>query len=213
MGKIMNNDQIIEGMANWNPFNPDKAINIYRYGSHVYGTVGTKSDFDIITVSDIEEPYVQFHYGDFNCTTFSIMEFERRLDDHEITMLECIFLPEKMIVRNEHNYSEIFKVDKYKLRHAVSKKASNSFVKAKKKFIIEVDRNIYVGKKSLFHSLRIPIFGRQLAQHGKVLDYSEANHYWPRIRDCKIEDWGYYKKTYQPILNDLMSKFRKVAPK
>jgi len=209
----MDDTQIIQSISQHNPFNVYKAINIYRYGSHVYGTVGPQSDIDIITVSDIEEPFVQFHYGDFNCTTFSIQEFEKRLSEHEMTMLECIFLPDNLIVKNKNRYADTFELNKYQLRTAVSHKASNSFVKAKKKLTVEADLNIYVGKKSLFHSLRIPMFGKQVAEHGRIIDYGVANHYWPMIRDCGHDDWGYYKKKYQPIFNSIMSDFRKMAPK
>lgn len=209
----MENDLIIECLLENNPFNPYNATNIYRYGSHVYGTVGPQSDVDVIMVAPIDEPYVQFHKGDFNCTTFSIKEFEKRLKEHDMTMLECVFLPESLIVKNDTDYADGLEIDKYQLRRAISEKASNSFVKAKKKFIVEESRNIYVGKKSLFHSLRLPMFGKQIAEHGRIVDYSVANHYWPRIRDCAIDDWKYYKKTYQPIFNNIMSEFRKVAPK
>jgi hypothetical protein len=164
-------------------------------------------------VSNIDEPYIQFHAGDFNCTTFSIKEFEKRLSECDMTMLECVFLPGNLIIKNDYDYSHNLKIDKYKLRRAVSEKASNSFVKAKKKFIVEESRNIYVGKKSLFHSLRIPMFGKQIAEHGRIIDYSVANHYWPTIRDCAIDDWKYYKKKYKPVFNGIMSEFRKVAPK
>ena len=209
----MNNDEIIDKLIVDNPFSPRKALNIYRYGSHVYGTAGPQSDVDVLMVSNIEEPYNQFSYKNFGCTVFSVEEFVKRLDEHDISMLECIFLPDNLIIKNEMDFRVSIKIDKYKLRNAVSKKASNSFVKAKKKFTVEEDKNIYVGKKSLFHSLRIPIFGKQIAEYGKITDYGAANHYWPRILDCKVEDWNYYKKIYQPILNNIMSDFRRVAPK
>jgi len=207
----MEHSEIIQILSIDNPFSPYKAINIYQYGSHVYGTVGPQSDFDIIMVSDIEEPYVQFHWNELNCTVFSIKEFEMRLQDYDMTMLECVCLPEKFIIKNKKHYEII--IDRYKLRSAVSKKASNSFVKAKKKLTVKESFSPYVARKSLFHALRIPMFGSQLAQHGEIIDYSAANHYWPAIRDCGHDDWGYYKKKYQPIFNSIMSDFRKVAPK
>jgi predicted nucleotidyltransferase len=202
---------IIQLLSNCNPFNPYKAVSIYQYGSHVYGTAGPQSDFDIIMVSPMEESYNQFHWQNLNCTVFSIKEFEQRLIEHDITMLECMFLPCEFIVKDKRQYN--FEISKYVLRHSVSKKASNSFVKAKKKLTVEKSFNPYVAKKSLFHSLRIPIFGKQLAEFGKIVDYSAANHYWPQIRDCGHEDWSYYKKKYQPVFNNLMSDFRRVAPK
>lgn len=208
----MDDDQILEGLVEDNPFNPQKAVAIYRYGSHVYGTAGPQSDVDIIMVSHIEEPYVQFHKGDLNCTVFSVKEFQKRLDGHDITMLECVFLPDRFIIQGK-DYDWNAKIETYKLRRAISAKSSNSFVKAKKKFTIEEDRDIYLGKKSLFHALRIPMIGRQIAVLGRIVDYGIANHYWPEIRDCAIDDWKHYKKKYQPIYNGIMSEFRRAAPK
>ena len=198
------------------PFNLDKAVAAYLYGSRVYGTAGADSDYDVVIVSNIQEPFIQFRWFHLNCTVYSVTEFEKMLQMHEISALECFFLPNEFILKPYVDGSLAFDVsqlDTYKLRHSISAKASNSFVKAKKKFTVPEDKDIYVGKKSLFHSLRIPIFGKQIAEHRRIVDYSAANHYWPTIRDCAIEDWDYYKKKYQPIHNNLMSEFRKAAPK
>lgn len=67
--------------------------------------------------------------------------------------------------------------------------------------------------KRLFHALRIPMIGRQIAEQCRIVDYGVANYFWPEIRDCAIDDWKHYKKKYQPIYNGIMSEFRKVAPK
>jgi predicted nucleotidyltransferase len=209
----MNKEQILNSITIDNPFNLEKAMGIYLYGSRVYGTYDADSDYDVVVVSDIEEPVVQFKWFKLNCTVYSIDEFEKTLQAHEIGALECIFLPDEFKYKHYYDGFIRFELDTYKLRHSISAKASNSFVKAKKKFTIVEDKDIYVGKKSLFHSLRIPIFGKQIAEHRRIVDYTAANHYWPTIRDCTIEDWEYYKKKYQPVHNNLMSEFRKAAPK
>lgn len=203
---------VISRIVSDNPFNIDKATNIYLYGSRVYGTHNLASDHDYLMVSDIEEPYIQFKTGgDFNVTAFSFKEWAYRLERHEISVLECLYLPEHMIILNAREWP--VEINQQTLRRAVSAKSSNSFVKAKKKFTVEEDRDIYVGKKSLFHALRIPIFGKQLAEFGRIVDYSAANRFWPKIRDCTREDWQYYQREYKKIHNSLMSDFRKVAPK
>lgn len=210
----MSDKEIIINKLLHNPLHPINMSAIYRYGSYVYGTVNKQSDVDIICVSlAMDDPFIQYSDGAFNCTAFSEKEFLSRLNDHDITMIECISLPNKMIIKEKKNYAEHFELDLYKLRHAVSAKASNSFVKAKKKFIVPEDKNIYVGKKSLFHSLRLPMFGSQVAKHGRIVDFAEANHYWPEILNNPSENWEVYKKRYKPIFNNIMSEFRKVAPK
>ena len=93
----------------------------------------------------------------------------------------------------------------------MSQKANHSFVKAKKK--IEVEKDYYVGWKSLFHSLRILVFGIQIAKEGCISDYSAANDYWHEIREANQYDWSYFKSKYQPEHNRLATEFRKLAPK
>lgn len=205
----MNNQEVLDTIVRENPFNLDKATNIYMYGSHVYETVGPESDYDYLMVSDIEEPYLQFKKDKFNLTVFSNVEWKKRLDEHEISALECLYLPPEMVIKQDREWK--VEIDNRVLRRAVSAKASNSFVKAKKKFTVE--NEIYVGKKSLFHALRIPMFGKQLATEGRITDYTVANHYWNQIKGCGIDDWDYFKKKYKPVFNNIMSDFRKVAPK
>lgn len=202
-------NSILNVISDRNPFNISKATNVYLYGSRVYQTHDINSDYDYLMVSDIEEPYVQFKSGKFNVTAFSLDEWRKRLNEHEVSALECLYLPKDMVILNKQDW--YVDIDSRVLRRAVSAKASNSFVKAKKKFTVEND--IYTGKKSLFHALRIPMFGKQLAEEGKITDYTVANHYWNQIKGCNIDDWNYFKKKYKPIFNNIMSDFRKVAPK
>jgi pentatricopeptide repeat protein len=70
--------------------------------------------------------------------------------------------------------------------------------------------------KSLFHCLRLLVFGIQIATYGKITDYSEANHYWEDMWDKNIvpsHKWEDYKAMYQPELNRLKSEFIKLCPK
>jgi predicted nucleotidyltransferase len=120
---------------------------------------------------------------------------------------------------------------KAKIRKSFSKKASNSFVKCKKKFVVESGKE-RVGRKSLWHSLRIIMFGIQVATHGYIYDFGEANVYYKDVvlnllpQDCDVftkekcpQDadenewvWEQYKRKYTSIKNNLMSKFRECSP-
>jgi len=133
------------------------------------------------------------------------------LDEHEISALECLFLPPSppFVMLNKLNYE--FKLDLPKLRKAISHKSSNSFVKCKKK--LEVEHDYYIGKKSLWHSLRMLMFGTQIAKFGEIVNYCEANKFWKEIVMSERNDWLYFKEKYQPIFNELSTEFRKVAPK
>jgi len=205
----MNHDQILKTIHDQNPFNPNLALNIYQYGSRVYGVSTDKSDHDVIMVAEIDQTSMQFTNDNISCTVYRPDEFRHKLEAHDISALECIYLPEHNIIKNDIKYGD-FSINEYKLRRSISAKASNSFVKSKKKFR---ERDIYIAKKSLFHSFRIPMFGIQLAKHGKIVDYTVANHLWEEIMESSKTQWDYFFGKYKISHNNLMSSFRKVAAK
>ena len=172
-----------------------KAGYIFPYGSCVYNTNDEYSDVDLILVGEGEI----IINGKCDCQYYSKEEFQELIDQHEISALECIFQG------IEHEFT--FNLDLEVLRRSISAKASNSWVKAKKKIN---QGDIRIGQKSLFHSLRIVMYGCQIAEHGQIIDYQCANKYWDIIKN--IEDWELLKETFQPLKNQLNSKFRELAP-
>jgi len=187
---------------------PEDVI-LVPYGSRVYGTASDQSDYDYLAIvpanrrANTGEEYMR---DKVNIHIFNRYDFQQQLDRHKIHALEAHYLPDSEVAKQFK-----FKLDKVKLRHELCEKASHSFVKAKKK--IDKEKDYYVGWKSLFHSLRILTFGIQMAEHGKITDYSAANHFWFTIRDAGQYNWGYFKEKYQPVYNELATQFRKLAPK
>ena len=190
-----------------------EVMNVYPYGSQVYKTNSYSSDYDFILVlnKDVREYALSSNDQKLNIHLYSVEGFEDQINQHKISALECIFLPSNMILKNDYVFN--FKLNKEKLRSSISEKASHSWVKAKKKFEIEADRNIYIAKKSLFHSLRIIDFGIQIATYSKIVDYSSSNYLWEEIKNNPMEDWDNYKNKYQELFNFRMTEFRKLAPK
>ncbi|MEE5181083.1 hypothetical protein JDW21_19400 [Bacillus subtilis] len=178
-------------------------IKVYSYGSSVYQCQTKNSDSDYIVV--VESEYRNLYYSvreeDADYTVYSEGKFIERIKDHHISAMECIF-------QNPNDqYLKYFTLDKEKLRREISAVSSNSFVKCKKKIALGED---YIGRKSMFHSLRILMFGIQIAEHGKIIDYSCANNLLPDIMNLKT--WEDIKEKYQPIYNQLKSNFKIVAP-
>ncbi|MDF2534014.1 MAG: hypothetical protein K0R18_171 [Bacillales bacterium] len=196
-------------LVNDETFSKYEVLNIYLYGSKVYGCNPNGDDDYIVVVKgkDINEQFVSDEY---DATFYSEDVFQHMIDEHDISVLECLFLPEDKIIKEDKKFK--FELNLNKLRINVSAKTSNSFVKCKKKLAIGNEREAYIGKKSLFHSLRMPMFGIQIAKYGKIVDYSEANEFWNIIIQNEINDWTFYKKTFQPISNMIMTEFRKLAP-
>lgn len=189
----------------------DSAINIYHYGSYVYGTyVEGVSDMDyIIIVPDLMQNLDghQFECDNTQCTVYTEATWQRMLDQCDVGAIECYFLPEKFIVKED----EIFIADitREKIRNSFSRVASNSFVKCKKKLEVEKDYSPTVGKKSLWHSLRIIDFGIQILTQGSIVNYSSMNHLYKEIVKSDRNDWTFFKEWYKPIYNALKTKFRR----
>lgn len=180
----------------------------FKYGSRVYGTEASNSDYDYLVVIPEGQGWQTGHeirQNDLNITLYTHRDWQEQLNLHKIHTLETYFSDE--VCRNNFR----FKLDKVILRHELSEKSKHSFVKAKKK--IEVEKDFFVGWKSLFHSLRILMFGIQIARDGKISNFGEANGLWTEIRDAQQYNWAYFKERYQPIHNQLASEFRLLAPK
>ncbi len=191
-------------------------IAVYRYGSRVYGTFERNSDYDYIVVhagaTSNDAQQFDSHDKDLSVHTYHRDSWQRHLDDHKIFAIEChSFGPE---YGDERLDQFKFKLDHAALRKEISSKASNSWVKCKKKLTVETDEE-YIGIKSLFHSFRIPTFGIQIAQYSAVTDFQAANHIWEELRvlDFKNVTWDELKDKYQPRHNALMTEFRKYAEK
>lgn len=193
--------------------NDSEVLNIFPYGSRVYGTHSEVSDYDFIIVLNKEVHEFDLISNDkkINIHLYSPDGFMDQLEQHKIAALECFFLPQELLLEKKLKF--FFPLNKEKLRSNISEKASHSWVKAKKKLEVEKDKDFYIGKKSLFHSLRIIDFGIQIATHSKIVDYSSSNYLWDEIKNNPSEDWDIYKNKYQKFFNSKMTEFRKQAPK
>lgn len=187
---------------------------IYQYGSRVYGTNQINSDWDYVCISKTE-CLGEMDQGKVNITYMSSEHFQNLLNEHNIMTLECFFLDPKFILKKQQNNWD-FKLNLSKLRHSISEKASNSFVKAKKKFISPytwASEERERGKKSLFHAFRILDFGIQIATESKISNYGSMNHIFEDIISNPSENWDDYQKIWKPEFNKLNTEFKKVAPK
>lgn len=78
----------------------------------------------------------------------------------------------------------------------------------------------YIGKKSLFHSLRIADFGIQIAKEGKITSFTKPysknlvnESYMSLLNDVmSLNTWDELKEKYQNIANNLRTEFRILAP-
>ena len=70
----------------------------------------------------------------------------------------------------------------------------------------------YIGIKSLFHSLRIAMFGIQLAENGKIVDWTCANYIWDKLQS-KQWTWEELDKEFRAERNKVLTEFRQITEK
>lgn len=183
-------------------------VNAYMYGSRVYGTNHAKSDYDFIFVVKVRNNE-QFSNNQININFYTEEGHQQRLNEHEISALECQFISPEFILKESKKFN--FKLDLARLRHSLSKKASNSWVKCKKKLTVPADYDFGVGRKSMFHSFRILDYGIQIATQGSIVDYGSCNELFQEI--MRYYDWESLYEHFKKQHNEVSSNFREVTHK
>jgi hypothetical protein len=177
---------------------------VFAYGSHIYGTNTEKSDEDFIVIVRSDE-IVDYgiHEDNRNIFVHSDTLFQQMIDDHKVQALECIF---------SHPHSFTFTLNPEKLRSSFSAVVSNAMSKARKKLKPGEHFNSYIAKKSLFHGIRILDYGCQIAEHGKIINFQSANNHFHNIFSIDSDDFNVFWAIYEPIGQELKSRFKVLAP-
>lgn len=187
---------------------PSRIHNVYIFGSRVYGTYTKESDWDVIVVANNSVESIEIDNGDLNIHVYTPDKFKKDLEWHRINNLECMYAPKWAILKEDIDYKTDFEISIPKIRHAISHISSNSWVKAKKK-ILQGDE--YIGIKSLYHSIRIPMFAKQLMSNGEI-DFTSTIKLWERIKSTD-NNWDSLSGDFKSLHNKVLSDFRKLAPK
>lgn len=156
-----------------------KVLNIYPYGSKVYGTAVEDSDDDFVIVfkgsllpsGAFKDNAISNKDWTIQGVCYSRSGFIDALNNYQINALECIFLPEEKIVKQTMPF-KLQKLDLKEMAKKIITTASSSWHFAS---LAYKDDHIDSAKKNVFHALRILDFGIQIRNHGKIVDYSSMN--------------------------------------
>ena len=186
---------------------PVRVKNIYVFGSQVYGNINSNSDWDFIMIANTPSTNQEIRSGDFNIHVMTEEQFLKNLKEHHSSSVEAFFTPKEFRLQEDVKFD--WNPNIPSLRHSFSHISSNSWVKAKKKM---EQGDYYIGVKSLFHSLRIPIFGIQIAQTGSIYDFSVANYIHDKIFS-KEWTWNELDTEFRPLRNSILTDFRNLTTK
>ncbi len=189
---------------------PLKIRNLYLYGSRSYGTARPESDWDIICITaallEHEEKRLKIENDLLNIHLITPDKFQRGLDNHDMMNLECYFSPG--FARLQEKIELKFNLNKKKLAKNIIAQSFNSWQGGKHKL---EGGDIYRGLKSIFHSLRMLMFAIQIAEHGKITDFSQANYLHNEINDSDEIDWDYFRENYLQFKIELENKLKDIC--
>lgn len=178
-----------------------EVLGIFPYGSQVYGTAGVDSDNDYIIVMKsamLDNGAFRNNAISNSDTTIQGVVYSRggfidAINNYEIGALECLSLPEDLVIFKKWPF-KIHKWNENAMVKSIITKASASRHNADQQC---KHGNKGIGKRGMYHALRILNFGLQLKEHQKIVDFSECNEMYAEMQKIKEEDFDtrdYYKE-------------------
>ena len=190
----------------------DNICGFYMFGSYLWNSQDKDSDLDYIIVIKEGNNYEQINENNKDFHIFSKDFYKEEVQRCNEMALSAFIQQEPFIKCNID--TEFKDLDLSVLRNSFSSKASNSYVKAKKKY---QQQDIKLGYKSMYHSIRILILGKEIAKSiKKNKNLVNAVYSYPLGPIKKLflnEDWDEINSITKPIFNRYASEFREVAPK
>jgi hypothetical protein len=189
------------------------------WGSRLYGCHRKESDHDfqlIVPDNVVAEIKSNISHGwNARCGDVHLhseTEYLQSLADFKPWAIETHMAPNLYRTIGKTELKTVTPLDKKKLRDEFARTASNSYVKCKKKLIIDNDFNPLIAKKSMFHSLRLLDYAWQIAHTGHIRDWGSMNNHLRNLIALP-NDWKAIEAEYKPIYNQLASALREACPK
>jgi len=188
-----------------------EVLSIFPYGSQVYGTADSKSDSDFIIIMKsgilgdgsfkLTSPLTSVD-GLIQGVVYSRGGFINAINDYDVTSLECLSLPDDIVLKNSWDFKVTNWDTKTMIKKIISKASSSRHVanqQAKSGF---KDR----AKKGMFHALRILHFGLQLKEYQKIVDFSVCNEMYFKFKSIHPDEFD--TRDYYGEFSELLEKLR-----
>jgi len=187
-----------------------QVLNIYPYGSKVYGSMNNFSDEDYVIVykssllpsGAFKDNAISSEDRMIQGTCYSRGGFIDAINNYQIVALECIFLPKDWIVQEKMSFS-LKKLDKKEFAKKIITTASASWHNA---ILAHKDNNILYTKKNIYHALRILDFGLQIKNHDKIVDYGKMNDFKIKLA---FRSPDFHVRNYFPQFLELSEELKK----
>jgi hypothetical protein len=187
-------------------------INIYPYGSKVYGTDNANSDDDYIIVyksallpnGAFRNNAVSSKDRKIQAVCYSRGGFQDAINNYEIGALECIFLPTDKVLLKKWPFA-ISKWNEKEMCKKIISKASASWHVASMQFKdADFEDEVEQAKKGVYHALRILELGEQLRKTKTIYDFEKAKEF----KNLIMNDNDFSVVKWTSLRNEMMDKLR-----
>lgn len=189
----------------------EEILCIYSYGSQVYGTASKYSDHDYIIVAKnsmlnsgaFKNNAISSSDYTIQGTLYSRGGFQDAINNYSMPAMECLSLVQDDVLLRKWP----FKVQKWDSKEMIDKviqQASASRHIADKQAKTSDGEFKDRAKRGMFHAIRILMFGLQLKEHQKIVDFSAANELHSEM--MSIEDEDFDTRDWYKLFDELSSE-------
>lgn len=187
---------------------PDRVLNVYVVGSHLWQSCSKSSDWDLIVVtklSAVAKSSSNLHKGNMDILELSVDEYKERLQAHSMQVLLTLWLPEEFVLKAFFNPKPVFVFSKPQLIGSLSSTKERDLRVAEKHFS---KGSTGQAKKVLLHFVRYIDLGIQMKDTSRTsyLDYSSANCLKEEVLNNNSKTWKELITALQPLLDNMWAK-------
>jgi len=190
----------------------EEIVSIYTYGSRVYLNNNEYSDHDYILVAKnsmlnsgaFKNNAVSNDNYTIQGTLYSRGGFQDAINNYSMPAMECLSLEPELVLLKKWPF-KLQKWDNKEMIDKVIQQASASRHIADKQaktgdFGEFKDR----AKRGMYHALRILMFGEQLKEHQKIVDFTASNDLHSRM--MAIDDDDFDTRDWYELFDELKKK-------
>jgi len=185
-------------------------LNIYPYGSRVYGNATETSDSDYVIVTKagmlksggFKQNAISNKARNIQGVLYSRSGFIDAINNYEITALECLSLPDEMLIKKSWNFKIQKWEDKAFVKSIITKMSASWFSADN----YAKDDYKDLAKKGIYHAIRILMFAQQIKDNHRVIDFTVANEFKESIK--LIEDDDFDTRDYIKLRDELVLKLK-----
>jgi hypothetical protein len=213
LNKVMKNkfdaEQIIKELGI-----EEEIVAIYPYGSQVYGTASMYSDHDYILVAKnsmlnsgaFKNNAVSNANYTIQGTLYSRGGFQDAINKYEMPAMECLSLTPEQIILKKWPFKVQKWDDKEMIDNVIKLASASRHVADKQAKTGEFGEFKDRAKRGMYHALRILMFGEQLKEHQKIVDFTASNDLHARM--MAIDDDDFDTRDWYELFDELAAKLK-----